>query len=107
MCKEIDRLPSPFDGEDEVYDSTKDVDEILKLNETVCKALEIADRLEQAEGELKYEYALINDWFMNKYDLNVEHTELETDALHFTGMIMQTIGYLLDALADIRGDNNG
>lgn len=74
---------------------------------TAIEALQIADKLEQAKGELKYEYALINNWFMNKYDLNVEHTELETDALHFTGMIMQTIGYLLDALADIRGDNNG
>ena len=48
MCEEIDRLPSHFDGEDEVYDSIKDVDEILKLNKTICKALDIADRLEYA-----------------------------------------------------------
>lgn len=55
MCEEIDRLPSHFDGEDEVYDSTKDVDEILKLNKTVCKSLQIADRLEQADGEKSIE----------------------------------------------------
>ena len=84
--------------------STFHCDETHNALATAIEALQIADRLEQAEGELKYEYALINDWFMNKYDLNVEHTELETDALHFTGIIMQTISYLLGSLADVRGD---
>lgn len=69
-----------------------------ELSKTIDQALEIADRLEQAESELKDEYNSINNWYMNKYDLNVEHTELEKEALRFTGMIMQTISYLLDSL---------
>ena len=106
MCEEIDRLPSHFDGEDEVYDSVKDVDEILKLNKTICKALNIADRLEQAESELKDEYNSMNDWYINKFDIFQDHTECEKIALDFTLSTMQTISYLLDSLADIRGDTD-
>ena len=89
MCEEIDRLPSHFDGEDEVYDSTKDVDEILKLNKTVCKALEIADRLEQAD---------------KSYDIRNESKKRMEDTSYV---------YPINSLDDILiklilgGDNNG
>lgn len=80
------------------------VPELAEALDLAIKALEIADKLEQAEAELKDEYNRINDWYMNKFDLNAEHTDLEIEALHFTGMIQQTISYLLDSLADIRGN---
>ena len=42
MKAEIDRLPSHYDEEvdDDVYDSTSRVDELLQLNKIVSKALE-------------------------------------------------------------------
>lgn len=89
MCEEIDRLPSHFDGEDEVYDSTKDVDEILKLNKTICKALRIADRIEQADA---------------REDVGKRLGEMEEWVRVSTNEYSYFKGYA-QALTDIRGDN--
>ena len=78
-----------------------------ELSKTIDQALEITDSLEQAESELKDEYNSMNDWYINKFDIFQDHTECEKIALDFTLSTMQTISYLLDSLADIRGDNNG
>ena len=42
MMAEIERLPSHYDAEvdDDVYDNTSKVNEILELNKIVCEALE-------------------------------------------------------------------
>ena len=46
MMAEIERIPSHYDAEvdDDVYDNTSKVNEILKLNKIVSKALEKADK---------------------------------------------------------------
>ena len=46
MMAEIDRLPHHYDAEvdDDVYDSTSKVDEILQLNKVVSKALKKANK---------------------------------------------------------------
>ncbi len=46
MKAEIDRLPHHYDAEidEDVYDNTDRIDEILKLNKIVIKALEKADK---------------------------------------------------------------
>lgn len=46
MKAEIERIPSHYDAEvdDDVYDDISKVDEILKLNKIVSKALEKADK---------------------------------------------------------------
>ena len=46
MMAEIDRLPHHYDAEidEDVYDDTSKVNEILQLNKVVCKALEKADK---------------------------------------------------------------
>lgn len=42
VVAEIERIPSHYDAEvdDDVYDNTDRIDEILKLNKIVCEALE-------------------------------------------------------------------
>lgn len=46
IMTEIERIPSHYDAEvdDDVYDDISKVDEILKLNKIVSKALEKADK---------------------------------------------------------------
>lgn len=46
MMAEIERIPSHYDAEvdDDVYDDISKIDEILKLNKIVSKALEKADK---------------------------------------------------------------
>ena len=46
MKAEIERIPSHYDAEvdDDVYDHTDRIDEILELNKIVIKALEKADK---------------------------------------------------------------
>lgn len=90
MCEEIDRLPSHFDGEDEVYDSAKDADEILKLNKIICKALQIADRLEQADFTKHKKH----------YHCNIGGSEWDS------GYEIGFINGYSQALADIRGEYN-
>ena len=46
MKAEIERIPSHYDAEvdDDVYDDTSRIEEILELNKIVCEALEKADK---------------------------------------------------------------
>ena len=73
MMAEIERIPSHYDAEvdDDVYDNTSKVDEILKLNKIVSKALEKADKyrwhdlrknpddLPEADGNSESDYVLV------------------------------------------------
>ena len=73
MMAEIERIPSHYDAEvdDDVYDDISKVDEILKLNKIVSKALEKADKyrwhdlrknpddLPEADGNDESDYVLV------------------------------------------------
>ena len=73
MMAEIERIPSHYDAEvdDDVYDNTSKVNEILKLNKIVSKALEKADKyrwhdlrknpddLPEADGNSESDYVLV------------------------------------------------
>lgn len=73
MMAEIERIPSHYDAEvdDDVYDHTDRIDEILKLNKIVIKALEKADKyrwhdlrknpddLPEADGNSESDYVLV------------------------------------------------
>lgn len=73
MMAEIDRTPHHYDAEvdDDVYDDISKVDEILKLNKIVSKALEKADKyrwhdlrknpddLPEADGNSESDYVLV------------------------------------------------
>lgn len=73
MMAEIERIPSHYDAEvdDDVYDHTDRIDEILKLNKIVIKALEKADKyrwhdlrknpddLPEADGNDESDYVLV------------------------------------------------
>ena len=73
MMAEIERLPFHYDAEvdDDVYDDISKVDEILKLNKIVSKALEKADKykwhdlrknpddLPEADGNDESDYVLV------------------------------------------------
>ena len=73
MMAEIERISSHYDAEvdDDVYDNTSKVNEILKLNKIVRKALEKADKyrwhdlrknpddLPEADGNSESEYVLV------------------------------------------------
>lgn len=73
MMAEIERIPSHYDAEvdDDVYDNTDRIDEILKLNKIVIKALEKADKyiwhdlrknpddLPEADGNSESDYVLV------------------------------------------------
>ena len=73
MMAEIERIPSHYDAEvdDDVYDNTDRIDEILKLNKIVIKALEKADKyrwhdlrknpddLPEADGNDESDYVLV------------------------------------------------
>lgn len=73
MMAEIERLPFHYDAEvdDDVYDDTSKVNEILKLNKIVSKALEKADKyrwhdlrknpddLPEADGNDESDYVLV------------------------------------------------
>ncbi len=73
MMAEIERIPSHYDAEvdDDVYDDISKVDEILKLNKIVSKALEKADKykwhdlrknpddLPEADGNSESDYVLV------------------------------------------------
>lgn len=73
MMAEIERLPFHYDAEvdEDVYDDTSKVNEILKLNKIVSKALEKADKyrwhdlrknpddLPEADGNSESDYVLV------------------------------------------------
>ena len=73
MKAEIERIPSHYDAEvdDDVYDDISKIDEILKLNKIVSKALEKADKykwhdlrknpddLPEADGNDESDYVLV------------------------------------------------
>lgn len=73
MMAEIERIPSHYDAEvdDDVYDDISKIDEILKLNKIVSKALEKADKykwhdlrknpddLPEADGNDESDYVLV------------------------------------------------
>ena len=73
MMAEIERLPFHYDAEvdDDVYDDISKIDEILKLNKIVSKALEKADKykwhdlrknpydLPEADGNDESDYVLV------------------------------------------------
>jgi hypothetical protein len=73
MMAEIERIPSHYDAEvdDDVYDDISKVNEILKLNKIVSKALEKADKykwhdlrknpddLPEADGNSESDYVLV------------------------------------------------
>ena len=73
MMAEIDRTPHHYDAEvdDDVYDDISKVNEILKLNKIVSKALEKADKyrwhdlrknpddLPEADGNSESDYVLV------------------------------------------------
>ena len=73
MIAEIERIPPHYDAEvdDDVYDDISKIDEILKLNKIVIKALEKADKyrwhdlrknpddLPEADGNDESDYVLV------------------------------------------------